>query len=125
MIRRRWAGDVERRHENSPPVGDASSVGSSPACASFLNPQRLSKQHTEVVIPTKTKTEYGWADWVFIISILILLLWIIGKSIGVIQSPIYIDMIPYLSIVFSAGALFQKIREMDKNIVEIKGSLVS
>ncbi|MCK4811401.1 MAG: hypothetical protein KAS74_03940 [Methanosarcinales archaeon] len=69
---------------------------------------------------TKTKTEYGWADWVFIISILILSLWIIGKSIGLIQSPIYIDMIPYLSIVFSAGALFQKIREMDKNIVEIK-----
>jgi len=69
---------------------------------------------------TKTKTEYGWADWVFIISILILLLWIIGKSIGVIQSPVYIDMIPYLSIVFSAGALFQKIREMDKNILEIK-----
>jgi len=29
-------------------------------------------------------------------------------------------MIPYLSIVFSAGALFQKIREMDKNIREIK-----
>ena len=29
-------------------------------------------------------------------------------------------MIPYLSIVFSAGALFQKIREMDKNIKKIK-----
>ena len=29
-------------------------------------------------------------------------------------------MIPYLSIVFSAGARFQKIREMDKNILEIK-----
>ena len=69
---------------------------------------------------TKTKVEYGWTDWVFIISILILLLWIIGKSIGVIQSPVYIDMIPYISIVFSAGALFQKIREMDKNIREIK-----
>ena len=69
---------------------------------------------------TKIKVEYGWTDWVFIISILILLLWIIGKSIGVIQSPVYIDMIPYLSIVFSAGALFQKIREMDKNIREIK-----
>ena len=68
----------------------------------------------------KTKTEYGWADWVFIISILVLLLWIVGKSIGLIKSPVYIDMIPYLSIVFSAGALFQKIREMDKNIRETK-----
>jgi len=69
---------------------------------------------------TKTETEYGWADWVFIISILVLLLWIVGKSIGLIKSPVYIDMIPYLSIVFSAGALFQKIREMDKNIRETK-----
>ena len=69
---------------------------------------------------TEMKTEYDWTDWVFIISMLILLLWIIGKTIGFIRSPVYIDMIPYLSIVFSAGALFQKIREMDKNIKEIK-----
>ncbi|NIA09190.1 MAG: hypothetical protein GWP10_05485 [Nitrospiraceae bacterium] len=68
----------------------------------------------------KTETRYGWADWVFIISILILLLWIVGKSIGFIKSPVYVDMIPYLSIVFSAGALFQKFREMDKNIKETK-----
>lgn len=45
-------------------------------------------------------------------SIAVLVAWIILKILGVIRSPVWIEMIPYLSIAFGFGAGFTKIKNL-------------
>ena len=58
-------------------------------------------------------------DFVFWAAILVLVLWIIGKIVGVIHSPVLVEMVPYLSIAFGAGAFYQKISHMTAEVEKL------
>ena len=49
---------------------------------------------------------------VFIASLAIILLWIILKVLGIIQTPLIIEVMPLLAAVFAAGAFFSEFRRM-------------
>jgi len=59
-------------------------------------------------------------DIIFWVSMLVIVVWIILKMIGVINSPVWMQMIPYMSIVFAAGAFYQSINAMKADIADLK-----
>lgn len=59
-------------------------------------------------------------DLVFWLSLIVLAAWIVGKAIGLIKSPAWVEMIPYASAVFIAGTVWQKISYAFEDIKGIK-----
>jgi len=61
-------------------------------------------------------------DWnfftslVIILSIILISVWVLLKIAGVIHSPIWVDMIPYLGIIASGIAVFYKLGKIMKGI---------
>ncbi len=55
--------------------------------------------------------EYKFGIWDIIIwiSLLILIIYIIAKLIGIINTPDWINLIPVITLVFFAGAFYQKV----------------
>ncbi len=80
-------------------------------------------------------------DIIIWISLIVLVLYIIGKLTGFINTPEWINLVPIMALVFFAGAFYQKvlsfisqmyirtdyfkknIDNIDSNITEIKGEL--
>lgn len=63
-----------------------------------------------------------WAGWV---ALGITTVWIILKAMGVISSPIWVEMIPYAGIVFWAGVTYQKVAALTTEMAEVKSDLKS
>ncbi|MBW2968657.1 hypothetical protein KY304_00190 [Candidatus Woesearchaeota archaeon] len=59
-------------------------------------------------------------DIIFWMSMLIMIVWIILKIAGIINSPVWIEMIPYMSIVFAAGAFYQSINNAKLDMADLK-----
>lgn len=55
--------------------------------------------------------KYRWDIWDFIIwiSLIILISYIIAKLFGLINTPEWINLIPMITLVFFAGAFYQKV----------------
>lgn len=51
-------------------------------------------------------------DAILYTSLAIILVWAIGKALGFIQSPVWVEVLPYLAIPFAAGAGYQKIKAL-------------
>ena len=66
-----------------------------------------------------TKKREIW-DFLFWFALVVLFLWALGKAFGVIKSPVWVESIPIFSMVFMAGALWQKVNNMFKDVEEIK-----
>ena len=60
------------------------------------------------------------ADIVFWLALFVLVVWIILKATGFINSPIIVEIIPYISGIFILGAAWQQFRDMRKDIIYIK-----
>ena len=56
----------------------------------------------------KTIAKISLEDAVFWGALLVLFAWALGKATGLIRSPAWVETIPVFSIVFAAGALYQK-----------------
>lgn len=53
-----------------------------------------------------------WLEVIFYASLIAFLGWIVLKIAGIIHSPVWVEMIPYLSISFALGSGFTKIKNM-------------
>lgn len=62
---------------------------------------------------------------IFWTSLLVILVWVILKMIGVINSPVWIQLIPYFSAVFAAGAFFQSINSIKLDVSDLKARMGS
>ncbi len=51
---------------------------------------------------------------------LVIAVWIILKMFGVINSPVWIEMIPYVGVVFAAGSFYQLVNSMKIDIFDLK-----
>lgn len=58
-----------------------------------------------------------WAGW---FSLGICAVWVLLKAIGIIQSPIWIEMIPYAGAIFGAGIGFQILKDLKFRIEKIE-----
>src|SRR3989338_1686239 len=58
--------------------------------------------------------------WVFWLSLGIIALWIILRLLGIFESPIWQEMIPYAGAIFAAGSFFQMIFDLRKRINRIE-----
>ena len=80
--------------------------------------------------------KYRWDIWDVIIwlSLIILILYIIAKLIGLINTPEWLSLVPIITLVFFAGAFYQKViyaleriyhrtDYLKKNIDDIKTTL--
>jgi len=57
-----------------------------------------------------------WLEIILYTSLAIILAWAIGKALGFIQSPVWVEVLPYLVIPFAVGAGYQKIKGLLDNI---------
>jgi len=62
----------------------------------------------------------SWADIIFWIALIVLAVWIILKTLGIINSPAVLGIIPYISSIFIAGAVWQQFRNMQNDLHHIK-----
>lgn len=62
-------------------------------------------------------------DLIFWTSMGVILLWIILKSVGVINTPITIQLIPYAGGIFAFGVFFQMIKDLKEQIRDIKDDI--
>jgi hypothetical protein len=62
-------------------------------------------------------------DWIFWISLVITALWFTLKIIGVIKTPVWVELIPVGSIVFAAGVFFQKVEHISDDLHEFKADM--
>lgn len=60
----------------------------------------------------------NYLEWLLYLSIAILIVWAVLKSIGVIHSPVWIEMIPFISIGIGIGAGFTQLKNMLSNIMK-------
>ncbi len=59
-------------------------------------------------------------DIIFWTSLLVIAIWIVLKMFGVINSPVWIEMVPYLGLIFAAGSFYQSVRSMKLDISDFK-----
>ena len=64
-----------------------------------------------------------WAGIVFYVSIAVLFLWALLKALAVIRSPVWVDMIPFFSIAFAAGAFYQKVARLAEDMTLLLGKV--
>lgn len=58
-------------------------------------------------------------DFIFYLTLIVLAVWIIGKILGLIQSPAWVDMIPYAAALIGAGVFVQKVTQMGTDLKEV------
>ena len=66
-------------------------------------------------------------DWIFWISIAVIVVWIVLKAVGVIHSPVWQELLPYVGGLAAVvayfqktGAYFQKIDHLDQDLHEFR-----
>ncbi|MBU1941954.1 MAG: hypothetical protein KKC68_09300 [Candidatus Thermoplasmatota archaeon] len=60
-----------------------------------------------------------FVDYVLYLSLFILAIWVIGKLFGIIQSPAWVEVIPYAAGLMGAGAFLEMFRRMVKDLREV------
>lgn len=53
-------------------------------------------------------------------GILLILLWYILKGLGVIQSPVFVEMLPYLGAALAGGSIIQIVRDTKDRVVKLE-----
>ena len=66
------------------------------------------------------KQRFTLADVIFWLALLTLVVWIVLKVAGYINTPAIVEAIPYISGVFIAGTVWQQFRSMQGDISGIK-----
>jgi len=64
------------------------------------------------VVTASTPRSPDWAEVIIYVSIAVLFSWTLLKAIGVIPSPVWVDMIPWFSVTFGVGAFYQKFAQL-------------
>jgi hypothetical protein len=59
-------------------------------------------------------------SWIFWISIGVIVVWIILKAYSIINTPTFVQFIPYIGAIFAAGSIFQIIRDNKRDLSSIK-----
>ncbi len=62
----------------------------------------------------------SWVDVIFWLALLLLAFWIIAKLLGLINTPIIVEIIPYISAVFIAGSIWQQFKYVERDVEDIK-----
>ena len=68
----------------------------------------------------KMKIRLRPTDIIFYLILAIILIWAILKTIGIIQSPIWLEMLPVFVAVFGAGIFYQKVMVIRDTVNDIK-----
>lgn len=58
-------------------------------------------------------------DIILYLALIILVSWIVGKSLGLIQSPVWVEMIPYAAALVGAGVFIQKVTRIGTDLKEV------
>jgi hypothetical protein len=58
--------------------------------------------------------------WIFWLSMAVMAVWVVLKAAGIINSPVWVELIPYASAIFAAGSFFQMFIDMKKDFVIFK-----
>ena len=69
-----------------------------------------------------TNQRISWSDIIFWLALIVLIIWIILKVFGYINTPTIVEVIPYISGIFIAGAIWQQFRNMQGDLHSIKGA---
>jgi len=67
--------------------------------------------------------DYGY--YIAMIGVAIIIIWAILKSIGIIQSPVYLEMIPYIGIAVTFGGLVVTVRNLEGDVKDFKTEIKS
>lgn len=59
-------------------------------------------------------------DWLFWLSLLITGLWFTLKIMGVIKTPLWLELLPVASVIFGAGIFFQKVESIGDDLHDFK-----
>ncbi len=59
-------------------------------------------------------------DWLFWLSLFITGLWFTLKIIGVIKTPLWLELMPVASVIFGAGIFFQKVEHIGDDLHDFK-----
>ena len=62
----------------------------------------------------------SWSDVIFWLALLVLLVWLILKALGYINTLTIVEIIPYISGIFMLGAAWQQFRQVKQDISYIK-----
>lgn len=62
---------------------------------------------------------------IFWLSLLSILFWLILKALGYINTPPVIELMPFFSAVFGAGAFFQMVFDMRKRLCNVENEVRS
>lgn len=60
---------------------------------------------------------------VFWLSMLSIVLWVILKSLGYINTPLIIELFPIISVAFGAGAFFQMVYDMRIRLIKVERAI--
>ena len=69
-----------------------------------------------------TNQRISWSDIIFWLALIVLIIWIVLKVLGYINTPAVVDAIPYISGIFIAGTVWQQFRNMQNDLHSIKGA---
>ncbi|MEM4263746.1 MAG: hypothetical protein QW666_02515 [Candidatus Woesearchaeota archaeon] len=62
-------------------------------------------------------------DIIFWTSLGIVAIWVFLKMIGVIHSPVWIQMVPYAGAIFAAGVFYQFVKSMKRDVYDLKSRM--
>ncbi len=57
---------------------------------------------------------------IFWVSMSVILIWLLLKAFGFIHTPLIIELLPYISAVFGAGAFFQMVFDMKNRLGKVE-----
>ncbi len=60
----------------------------------------------------KTKRKFDIYDYIFWVSYIILILWVIAKLFGFINSPTIVELMPIITFIFLGGAFYQRFNDL-------------
>lgn len=64
-------------------------------------------------------------DIIFWTAMAVLVAWTVAKAIGLINSPTWIEAIPYATVIFVAGSLWQKLINISDGLTDVKRELIN
>lgn len=64
-------------------------------------------------------------DAIFWFSLASILLWVILKVLGYINTPILLEQYPTIGAIFGAGAFFQKVNDMERRLRRVERAVYS
>lgn len=62
--------------------------------------------------------KFDFLETILYLSLAVIFLWALGKAIGLIQTPAWLEVLPFIVIPFAAGAGYQKIKSLLDSIIK-------